>query len=151
MKKDVFKYFLKDRGLRLTKEREAIWDEVRSTKGHFDPEELHLSMRQKGQSVSRASVYRTIPLMVEAGILEQVERTDKHAHYERTIGRSHHDHMLCTSCGKVIEFYSDALEKLQDRLCRQYGFEGVAHTLEITGHCKACGKDSRRSASPGRS
>lgn len=140
MKKDVFRKFLGERGLRFTGEREAILDEVLGSTGHFDPEELYIALREKGQKVSRASVYRTLPLMVDAGVVEQVERTDKHAHYERTLGRDHHDHMLCVSCGKVIEFYSEAIEKLQDRLCRERGFKGVSHTLEITGYCDSCMK-----------
>jgi Fur family ferric uptake transcriptional regulator len=85
-------------------------------------------------------------LLVESGLVEEVERTDKHAHYELTYGSAHHDHMLCTECGKVIEFYSPSLEKLQDRLCRARGFKGTSHTLEIKGLCRECrkAKSSRR-------
>ena len=137
----VFKEFLKGKGLRLTSEREAILSEVFATKGrHFEPEELHITLRQKEANVSRASVYRTIPLLIEAGIIEEVERVDKHAHYELIHGREHHDHMLCLGCGDVIEFLSPEMEKLQDRLCREHGFTGETHTLEIKGYCKKCAK-----------
>jgi len=142
-KKKSFREFLRARGLKFTREREAILDEVFRSKGHFDPEELHYGLKEKGGKVSRASVYRTIPLLEEAGIVEQVERTDKHAHYERTLGRGHHDHMLCISCGRVIEFYSDQLERLQDRLCRHEDFEGTSHTLEIKGYCGKCRRKRR--------
>ncbi|KKL60997.1 hypothetical protein LCGC14_2199700, partial [marine sediment metagenome] len=74
------------------------------------------------------------------GILGKVENTDKHAHYELVLGREHHDHMLCTSCGKVIEFYSHELERLQDSLCKAEGFKGNSHLLEIKGLCKKCSR-----------
>ena len=139
MGKEAFGKFLKSRGLRLTKEREAIVAGALSRRGHFDLEELHQALRKTGRKVSRASVYRTLPLLLDAGLIEQVEKTAKHAHYEHTHG-GHHDHMLCTSCGRVIEFYSEALEKLQEKLCRAESFQGTTHTLEIKGYCKRCRK-----------
>jgi Fur family ferric uptake transcriptional regulator len=138
--KEAFKEFLRKKGLKFTKEREAILKKVLSRKGHFDLEELHLSMKTDGQRVSRASIYRTLPLLIESGLLEEVERTDKHAHYEHTSHERHHDHMLCVSCGRVLEFYSGALEKLQDRICSEKEFEGISHTLEIKGRCKKCSR-----------
>ena len=135
-----FKKFLKQKGLRLTPGREAIVGEVFKKKGHFDPEELHMALMNKGANVSRASVYRTIPLLIESGIIEEVERVDKHAHYEVILGREHHDHMLCLSCGRVIDFLSEEMEQLQERLCAEHGFKGETHTLEIKGYCKKCAK-----------
>ena len=143
MDKREYRDFLKKKGLRFTKERDAIFGEVLRKKGHFDPEELHISLRERGVAVSRASVYRTLPLLIEAGVIEEVERTEKHAHYECTIGRSHHDHMLCLSCGRAIEFYSEELENLQDRICSRMSFDGVSHNLEIKGYCRKCQKKSK--------
>lgn len=139
-KKTAFTDYLKTKSLKLTREREAIIDCVIGQTGHFDPEELCADLRRNGMDVSRASVYRTLPLLIDSGILEQVERTDKHAHYELKMGRGHHDHMLCVQCGRVIEFYSPELERLQERICRREGFAGQTHTLEIKGRCKKCGK-----------
>ncbi len=141
--KRVLEDFLNRKGLRFTKEREAILEGVASLSGHFDLEELLLSLRGKGLKVSRASVYRTLPLLVESGLVEEVERVDKHAHYEATFGVRHHDHMLCMNCGRVIEFYSPDLERLQERLCRSRGFRGETHTLEIRGQCRDCVRKSR--------
>lgn len=143
MNKQAFEDFLRGRGLRFTPERRAILAEVLVRAGHFDPEELYVSLRGKERRVSRASVYRTLPLMVEAGIVERVERTDKHAHYERTLGKEHHDHMLCVACGRVIEFYSGPIEDLQDEVCRKHRFEGISHTLEITGYCAKCARGNK--------
>ena len=136
--KKAFMEYLDAQSMKLTRERRIVLEEVARTSNHFDPEELHFTLRERGAKVSRASIYRTIPLLVEAGIIEKVQNTDKHAHYELTLGRNHHDHMLCTSCGKVIEFYSKELEQLQDKLCEAEGFSGLAHTLEIKGLCAKC-------------
>ncbi|MBM4141808.1 MAG: transcriptional repressor [Nitrospira sp.] len=140
MEEKAFKKYLKEKGFKFTKERELIFKEVFSRHGHFDLEELHMDMRKKGLKVSKASVYRTLPLLLESGLIEQVERTEKHAHYEQTSGLNHHDHMICISCGSVIEFYSESLERLQNRICKKEGFKGVTHTLEIKGYCGKCRK-----------
>lgn len=138
MYNSIFKEFLKNKGLKLTREREVILKEIFSRHGHFDPDELLIRLRGKGSSVSRASIYRTIPLLIESGLIEEVVKVDKHAHYEHTYGHSHHDHMICIKCGKVIEFHSLALEDIQERVCRKNGFGGTSHTLEIRGYCKRC-------------
>jgi Fur family ferric uptake transcriptional regulator len=131
---------LRARGLRVTEERLAILAEVLARRGHFDPEGLHMEMRRKGLRVSKASVYRTIPLLLELGVIERVEHTSSgHAHYELRTAGAHHDHMLCTSCGRVIEFFSEDLERLQEAVCRSKGFAGATHTLEIRGLCRECG------------
>jgi Fur family ferric uptake transcriptional regulator len=143
MGEKVFRQYLKGKGLKFTRERELILKAIASRYGHFDPEELYIGIRGKGLKVSKASIYRTLPLLLESGLIEQVERTEKHAHYEQTFGRTHHDHMLCISCGNVIEFYSEALEDLQNKICRKKGFEGSTHTLEIKGYCNKCRKTSK--------
>lgn len=138
MEKKVFREFLSSKGLKFTKERQRILDAVFAFHGHFDPEELFKTMRSKGLQVSKASVYRTLPLLVESGLVEQVEKNDKHAHYEHTFGHGHHDHLICMKCGTVIEVFSPKLERIQDELCMVSGFKGVTHTLEIKGYCCNC-------------
>jgi|WetSurMetagenome_2_1015567.scaffolds.fasta_scaffold00557_16 Fur family transcriptional regulator, ferric uptake regulator len=133
-----FTSFLASKKLKLTRERDEIFRTVLITKSHFAPDDLFLKMKTNGSKVSRASVYRTIPLLVESGLIEEVERVDKHAHYERIPEGGHHDHMICLKCGRVIEFYSEGLEELQDILCRQKNFRGLRHCLEIHGVCKKC-------------
>lgn len=138
MERQKFKEFLATKGLKLTKERDEIIREILAIKGHFDPDELFIKMKTKGSKVSRASIYRTLPLLVDSSLIEEVERVDRHAHYERVSGNQHHDHMICTGCGKVIEFYSPTLEMLQDEICRKEKFKGIRHTLEILGLCEKC-------------
>jgi len=143
MGEKVFREYLKAKGLKFTKERAMIVRNISIRDGHFDPEELYIGMREKGLKVSKASIYRTLPLLLECGLIEQVERTEKHAHYEKTFGRNHHDHMLCISCGSVIEFYSEVLEDIQNKICSKKGFCGVTHTLEIKGYCSKCRKTKK--------
>ena len=143
MQKKVFSDFLKDRGQRLTRERTAILQKTLSCHGHFDPESLYLEIRKTGLKASRASVYRTINLLCECGLVGKVSKTEHGTVYEQTFGHGHHDHMQCMKCGKVIEFYSENLEKLQEDLCERQGFKGTSHTLEIRGYCKKCQKEKR--------
>jgi Fur family ferric uptake transcriptional regulator len=140
MEHKIFRGFLKERGQRLTKEREAILKMIFSFHGHFEPETLYLKIRESGLKASRASVYRTLNLLYECGLIDRVRKTEHGTIYECTYGHEHHDHMHCIRCGNVIEFYSADLERLQDELCKQKGFEGTSHTLEIRGHCKKCQK-----------
>ena len=125
-------------GRRQTAERREILATIVEMKSHFDPQTLHDRLRAKGSKVSRASIYRTIPILVAQGVITEVEKTEKHAHYEKTIGKAHHDHLICLSCGRTIEFVSPTIEMLQDEICQHAAFKGVRHTLEIMGYCKQC-------------
>jgi len=138
MESKIFQTFLGEKGLKLTKERIAVLKEVFSSHEHFEPEQLYLRMKDSGSKASRASVYRTLNLLVESGLVEKVTRTEKSNVYEHTFGHSHHDHMICNGCGKIIEFYSEKLEALQDEICRGNRFAGKTHTLEIRGNCEKC-------------
>lgn len=138
MEKQKFREFLRSKGLKLTKERQDILNEIGDMKKHFDPDELFIKLKTKGSKVSRASVYRTIPLLMESGFIEEVERVDRHAHYERVSEKHHHDHMICIKCEKVIEFYSPTLEMLQNEICQKEKFKGIRHSLEILGYCEKC-------------
>ena len=140
MQKEIFRDFLGSRGLKKTREREAVLDEILSFRGHFEPEDLYIRLRKSGSKASRASVYRTLHLLVESGLVERVTRLDKGNVYEHTFGHSHHDHMVCTSCGAIIEFFSSELEGLQQKVCRQHNFIGTSHILEIQGNCQECEK-----------
>lgn len=138
MENIIFRNFLGGKGLKLTKERTAVLSEVYSFHGHFEPEYLYSRIKGAGSKASRASVYRTLSLLVECGLVKRVTRTDKGNIYEHTYGHSHHDHMICDICGEIIEFFSEKLEKLQDEICEKNSFIGSSHALEIRGRCKKC-------------
>lgn len=135
---DQFRNFLKDKSLKLTRERIEILKEISSLKTHFDIDGLSTILQGKKSKVSRASLYRTIPLLVESGLVEEIKTIDRHTYYEYVYGKRHHDHLICMKCGKIIEFYSEKLERLQDHICAKEQFRGVRHLLEIQGYCKKC-------------
>ncbi len=140
MKKKSFRGMPLVDGRRRTQGRQEILTAINDIEGHFDSQTLYDRLKAKGTGISRASVYRTIPILVESGIIAQVEKTEKHAHYEKILGRAHHDHLICLACGKTIEFYSPTLEMLQDELCQREAFKGLRHSLEIMGYCRECAK-----------
>jgi len=140
MENKIFQNFLGEKGLRLTKERTAVLKEVFSFHDHFDPEHLYMRIKDSGSKASRASVYRTLNLLVESGLVEKVTRTEKGNVYEHTFGHTHHDHMICDLCGSITEFYSEKLENLQKEICLANDFDGRSHTLEIRGYCSECKK-----------
>jgi len=140
METKIFQNFLSNKGLKFTKERIAVLKEIFSFHGHFEPEHLYLRIRASGSKASRASVYRTLNLLVESGLVGRVTRTEKGNIYEHTFGHEHHDHMICDGCGEIIEFYSEKIENLQDEICRKNDFLGESHTLVIKGYCEGCRK-----------
>lgn len=138
MGKDIFEQHLRSRGLKLTPERARILKTVSAMNSHFEPEELVMKLQRRKTPVSRASVYRTLPLLLECGLIKEALYKDRKTRYERTFGQNHHDHMVCTECGTIIEFVSENIEQLQAELCRERGFEPSSHTLEIRGKCRTC-------------
>ncbi len=145
---EAFRACLSVRGLRFTAQRQHVLFEALARGGHFDAERLHEGLRAAGRAVSLATVYRTLGLLVDCGLIRQTPRWDDRECYETLRGRSHHDHMLCVECRRVIEFCDDELESLQARICRRYGFEPIDHRMGIRGLCRACRaggktKDSR--------
>ena len=133
-----FKILLKNRGLKYTPERKSIFDQVSSIDCHFDAKELIFKLRQKKNRVSRGSVYRTLNLLEEMNIIRPVVFTDRHTHYEVLLGRTHHSHLICTGCNKVIEFSNKSVLDALRSTYKDYGFKERDHRIEITGLCKKC-------------
>jgi len=135
---EVFREFLEQKGMRSTPEREAILTEVFAHHDHFDVEELIMRLRHQGLRISRASVYRTMPLLVESGLVQEVFFEDGHMHYEHIYGHEHHCHLRCLGCRKIIEFRNGAVEEVEKRIGQDQQFEITGHKLEIYGYCQAC-------------
>jgi Fur family ferric uptake transcriptional regulator len=133
-----FSQYLRTKGLSLTQERETILNEVFSLEGHFEAEELLFSLRKKKKRVSRATVYRTLDLLVDAGLVGKADMGEKHSHYEHIFGHLHHDHLVCIRCGKVIEFSDKRIERSMKKLCEKGGFEHISHCFQVFGYCKNC-------------
>ena len=138
---DLFRSYISQRGLRNTPERMKIIDEIFSINVHFDVDELYLRLRRKGSKVSKASIYRNIPLILECGLIKEVWHEDGHMHYEPYYGQAHHCHLHCPKCGKVIEFFEKDLEAIEKRLAKKYHYEIIDHRLDVIGYCPECKKD----------
>ena len=133
-----FRQCLRRKGLRVTPERERVCLEVYTTSLHFDAEVLISRLQTGPKPVSRATVYRTLEILEECGLVKKIRQTDKRHHYEKSLGLEHHDHLFCDVCGRVIEFRVDEIERLQDEVCSRYGFQPRRHTLQIYGLCREC-------------
>ena len=137
---DLFRSFIRRKGLRNTPEREEIIGEIFAANNHFDVDELYLRLRSKGSRVSKASIYRNIPLIMECGLIKEVWHEDGHMHYEPIFGQSHHCHLRCIKCGKVVEFVEEELQAIEERLARKHNFLVVDHRLDVIGYCTKCRK-----------
>ncbi len=136
---ESFAKYLKSKELKFTKERKAVLDEMFHRGGHLDVEDLLYRLRKRRkQSASRATVYRTLELLVESGIVRKVDLGHGHSHYELVLDHPHHEHMICVSCGKVVEFSDKKIEVALKRLCKESGFEHTSHCFQIFGYCDKC-------------
>jgi Fur family ferric uptake transcriptional regulator len=134
----VFKRYLEKHGLRFTQERRLILEEISSISDHFEVEDLVRQFRSGGKKVSTASVYRTIPLLIDAGIIIKNPCDQMQARLEPVFGHEHHDHLVCIRCKKIVEFKDDEIEKLQEAVAKKNGFLMVGHRLVISGYCPDC-------------
>ena len=134
--KDQMKNILKSEGLRYTKQRQQVWDEIRRSSEHRDAEQIYIQInkiaRQKQDlKVSRATVYRTIDVLVKNNLVRKMELGDGRALYEHKIDDGHHDHIICVETGKIIEFYDEDLESLQENIVKKHGYELVRHVHQL--------------------
>jgi len=139
----LFADYLADRSLKMTRGRREILDQLLAVRGHFDAESLLQMLRKSGRRVSRATLYRTLGRLVESGLVHKIEMAGGQARYEPMFGRGHHDHMVCLSCGSIVEFESKRIEKIQEAICRRKKFSMTGHSHQIHGHCAACSKRKR--------
>ncbi|NIM97142.1 MAG: transcriptional repressor [candidate division Zixibacteria bacterium] len=134
----AFAEYLGSKKLKLTRERKAVLEEIFLRRGHLEAEDLASRLRKKKKRASRATIYRTLELLVESGIVRRVDLGHGHSHYELILDHPHHEHMICANCGKVIEFSDKAIEQALGRLCSRKGFEPTSHRLQIFGYCDNC-------------
>ena len=126
------KNILKTEGLRHTKQRQQVWDEIRISSEHRDAEEIYIAInKNKDLKVSRATVYRTIDVLVKNNLVRKMELGDGRALYEHKIDDGHHDHIICVETGKIIEFYNEDLEILQENIVKKHGYELVRHVHQL--------------------
>ncbi len=144
---DRFRDFLATRKLRMTREREELLAAIFHAPRHFEAEDLIRTLKQRDGRVSRATVYRTLTLLEECGILRKSLFGHNRHFFESVVGRRHHDHLVCIRCGKIQEFEEAKIESLQEEICRQYDFTIVDHVHEVFGVCAPCSTKEVRSIS----
>ena len=132
-------------GHRWTVQRRLIARVALTNHSHFSADELLEMCRAEDDAVSRATVYRTLSMMEAAGFVEGLDTGDGGRKFEHVLGHEHHDHMVCNSCGKIIEFVDAQLEERQKAAARRCGFEIKTHSLKLFGICKECQEKSRGS------
>ncbi len=146
---DRFEKFLEGKALRLTEARAAIVEAALARTGHYPIEELIADLKRLGIRGSKATVYRTLPLLAEAGIVKPAIVAGDTKSYETTWGADHHDHLVCGGCGKVVEFGFEAFEILQREVAGRYGFRLDNHHHELVGTCPEClAKEGGKPESP---
>jgi Fur family transcriptional regulator, ferric uptake regulator len=135
--KQKFINFLTKKNLRLTSQRQAIIESVFSTDKHFTAEELLEWSRNRDRSVSRATVYRTLPLLTESGLVREMDFGKDYKFYDPNYAEHpNHNHIICQDCEKIVEFESDKIAKLEDEISHKLGFSVKSQRLQITGNCE---------------
>jgi Fur family ferric uptake transcriptional regulator len=132
--------YMTRRGLRSTEQRRLIIDTFFETTEHITIDTLLQQVRDLDSRVGYATVYRTMKLLAESGIVQEHKFGDGFTRYELADEEAHHDHLICNECGKITEFEEPAIEDLQQRIASRYGFRVHAHKHELYGLCSDCQK-----------
>ncbi len=136
--KRAWKQYLSDNKLNTTQQRELIIDYFLRARDHVSIDELLAKVRKRNSKVGYATVYRTLKLLVEAGLASERQFGDGQARYE--LAGEHHDHLICTKCDKIVEFEDDEIERLQVQIAKKLGFVLSRHRHELYGVCSDCRK-----------
>ena len=131
--------YLEKNHLKHTKQRELILNVFLDTRRHLTSEDLYLTVREQHPNIGYTTVYRTMKLLVEAGLATERHFDDGITRYE--IEHEHHDHLVCLRCGKIVEFECEMIEAAQNDIAKRYGFEILRHRHELYGHCADCAKN----------
>jgi len=137
---DQLTEYLASRGLRSTSQRDAILDIFVEAGRHVSAEELYARVKKVHPGIGFATVYRTLKLFAEAGLAQERRFEDGYTRYEHTSPDAHHDHLICTKCGAIIEFENERIEALQQDVARKNHFSVLSHKLELYGLCAGCKK-----------
>ncbi|MEZ0360981.1 MAG: Fur family transcriptional regulator [Hydrogenobacter sp.] len=141
--KKQFEQFLRQKGYKITKSRFDLVDKIASYGTHFEIEDLVMWVTNQDKSTaSRSTIYRTVKLLQEFGAIREVIKLGNRTIYEFIAGKPHHEHLICVRCGKIIEFYREDIEELQDKVCEEYQFTPMHHRLEIFGICSDCNQSA---------
>ncbi len=135
---EIFHEHLKRSGLKRTDQRDLILSVFLENEGHVSVEELYDLVKKKDPSVGFTTIYRTMKLILDAGLAREVRFNDGRARYEHEYKHEHHDHLICTHCNGLIEFYSSEIERLQEEIAERHQFKILDHSHRIFGICAEC-------------
>jgi len=135
---EVLQHYMAQHGLKSTRQRSLIIDTFFAVGGHLSVEELWNKVREQDAKVSVATVYRTMKLLGECGLAHARNFGDGQTRYEAAVGRHHHDHLICTHCGNIVEFEDERIEQMQELVARKHGFTVTSHKMELYGLCRNC-------------
>jgi Fur family ferric uptake transcriptional regulator len=141
---EIFHRHIQRAGLKRTAQRDLILDVFLRTEEHLSSEDLYRLVQKEDAAIGQTTVYRTLKLLTDAGLAREVRFGDGRTRYEHNYKHPHHDHLICTQCGKTIEFYSADMEALQDQIAAKHKFELTHHTMRMFGYCPACRKSRAR-------
>ncbi|MGH7539921.1 MAG: Fur family transcriptional regulator [Gemmatimonadota bacterium] len=138
----LFRAALQEHRLPVTQQREAIARTLFESARHVSADEVAERLRERGEQVGKATVYRTLNLLVEVGLAAEHDFDEGFKRYEPRVGPAHHDHLICTSCGEVVEFHRNELDQLQHEVATPRGFRVLTRQLKLYGLCAACDSEA---------
>lgn len=130
--------YLKERGLKMTRSREAVLEAFLGLRSHVSADAIYEAAKRIDPGIGQATVFRTVKLLADAGLAREACMDDGVRQYERAYNQAHHDHLTCVSCGAVVEFVDQDIERAQEAVYRKFGFVSSGHRLQLYGICPAC-------------
>lgn len=134
----ILEEFIRSNNLRHSDQRKQILEIFLNTEKHLTAEELYTIVKKKNPAIGYATIYRTLRLLSDAGLSRELLLEDGTTRYEHMYGHKHHDHLICTECGKFVEIESPEIEAIQDKLALKNGFTLLKHRFELYGLCSTC-------------
>jgi Fur family ferric uptake transcriptional regulator len=135
----LFTRYLKEQGLPLTQQREAVASVLFSSDGHLSADDIEGELRTRGERIGKATVYRTLDLLVKSNLVEEHDFGEGFKRYEHRLSRDPvHEHLICQACGRVQEFEIPEITAIEARVARELGFRPQRHRVEIYGLCSVC-------------
>ena len=135
---EVLENYITQHNLKITKQRRAVLEAFLGSEEHVSAEDLYKIVSAKEPKIGLATVYRTLALLTESGLAAELDFGDGQKRYERNYEQGHHDHMICTECGKIIEFNHPLIEKFQEEVASRNDFTITSHKLDMFGLCSEC-------------
>src|SRR5450631_2769074 len=131
---------LKERGVRLTRQRQILLELIDQTGDHLDAERLYQLAKEKDPKLNRVTVYRTLKMLKEGGLVDELDLMHQagEQHFYETWQKQEHAHIICLSCGKVEEFFGEPLQRLRRQIETHFGFEIILARTEVGGYCSHC-------------